>query len=56
MTLLGVLILGVFGKIAVRASDFDFLGKLVVELMLKGGDFVLELLFNFLGQVNHWML
>jgi len=56
LTLLGVFILGILGKIAMGAGDLDFLRKLVVQLVLEEGDFVLELLFDFLGQIDHWAL
>ena len=35
LALLRVLILGVLGEIAMRASDLDFLGKLVVQFVLE---------------------
>ena len=35
----GVFVLGVFGEVAVRASDGDFLGKLDVELVLESDRF-----------------
>ena len=53
LALLGVFVLGVFGKVAVGARDFDFFRKLVVELVLEDGDFVLELLLNFFRKINH---
>src|SRR5580704_954609 len=53
LALLGVFVLGVFGKVAVRAGDGDFLGKFDVEFVLQGVDFLLELLFNFGERVRH---
>ena len=46
---LGVFVLGVFRQVAVRARHLDFLRQLVVQLVLQGGYFVLELLLDFLG-------
>ena len=53
LALLGVLVLRVFGKIAMGARNFDFFRQFVVELVLQGGDFVLELFLNFLCKINH---
>ena len=52
LALLGILVFCVFREVPVRASDLDFLGQLVVELMLKGGDFVFQLFLNFFSKVS----
>src|SRR5580700_2165954 len=53
LALLGVLVLGVLGKVAVRACNGDFLGELDVEFVLQGVNFLLELLFTFGERVRH---
>src|SRR6266849_3148066 len=53
LALLGVLVLGVFGEVAVRAGNGDFLGEVDVEFVLQGVNFQLELLFNFGKRVRH---
>jgi hypothetical protein len=49
LTLFGVLVLGIFREIAVRARHFNFFRKLIVQLVLKSGDLVFKFLFNFFG-------
>src|SRR5207248_181358 len=44
------------GKVAVRTSDGDFLGKLDIELVGELVDFFLELSFNFCQRIGHGRL
>ena len=53
LSFLGVLVLGVFGKVAMCACDSDFLGELDVELVLEVVDFLLDLMFDFSNRVSH---
>src|SRR5579863_8015084 len=53
LALFGVLVLGVFGEVAVRAGNGNFLGEVDVEFMLQGINFLLELLFNIGKRVGH---
>ena len=46
LAFLGEFVLGVFGEVAVRASDGNFLGKLDAELVGELIDFVLELFLD----------
>ena len=46
LALLGELVLGVFGEVAVGARDGDFLGKLDAKLVRELVDFVLELFLD----------
>jgi hypothetical protein len=53
LALLGVLVFGVFGEVAVRARDGNFLGKLDAEFVLEEIDLLLEFLFDLLNWVGH---
>ena len=53
LALLSEFVLGVFGEIAVGASDGDLLRKLDAELVLQRGDLVLKLLLDLLQWVGH---
>jgi len=53
LTLLGVLVFGVFGEVAVGASDSDLLREVNVQFVLEGVNFRLELLFNLSERVRH---
>lgn len=53
LALLGVFVLGIFGKVAVGAGDRDFFGKFDVELVLELVDFFLKLLFDLCDRVRH---
>ena len=46
LALLGVLVLGVLGEVAVGAGHSDFLGKLDAELVRELINFVLKLFLN----------
>jgi hypothetical protein len=46
LAFLGILVLGVFGKVAVGAGDSDLLGKLDAEFVRELVDFILELFLN----------
>jgi len=53
LALFGVLVLGIFGEVAVGAGDGDFLGELDVELVGELVDFVLQLFLDFGERVGH---
>ncbi len=53
LALLGVLVLGIFGEVAVSAGDCDLLGELDAELVRELIDFVLELFLNLCKWVGH---
>ncbi len=46
LSLLGVLVLGVFREVAVGAGDSDFLGELDVQFVRELLDFILELFLD----------
>src|ERR1700687_1270928 len=53
LAFLGVLVLGVFGEVAVSAGNSDLLGKLDAELVGELVDFVLELFLDLGEWVGH---
>lgn len=50
---LGEFVLGVFGEVAVRTGDSNFLGEFDAELVLECIDFLLDLLFDLCEMVSH---
>ena len=53
LALLGKLVFGVFGEVAVGPGYRNFLGKVDAALVLEGGEFVLNFLLNFLQWIRH---
>src|SRR5450432_4104373 len=56
LALFGVFIFGVFGKIAVGASDGNLFGKIDVQLMRELIDFFQQFLFNFGERIDHGVI
>src|SRR5579871_118503 len=52
LSLLGVLILGVFGKVAVGTRDGDFLWKFDIQLVVELVNFFMQLLFDFRERIH----
>ena len=53
LALFGVLVLGVLGKVAVRAGNGNFLREFDVEFVLERVDFLLKFLLNLCKRVSH---